>query len=258
MVEVDIYYWHLPRLHTYNTVEINVAQTLYASYYLVICAARESWNFSCRGLVLTMTKVDVIAVSDGRTTYSTTYLQCRLLRGLSHIALGQIICGTEEPLLFAVCWFGYTLTCNRNDVLVIDIGIGWGFCPRSIVSAITRRCHGVIQFRLDALGIVVAYIGVSELAVPQQTGLWRESLAHNVGNLQSVRLQRCIHVRVFGIVYKVKTHLYTGESQISHHGLRSRVRILYGNCSVDSRAVSSLCVRLVYHRDVIGYGHAWF
>ena len=201
-----------------------------------------------------MSKIDVVAVSDGRTTYSTTYLQCRLLRSLSHIALGQIVGSTEEPFLFAVCWFSYTLTFNCYDVLIVDIGIGWGFCPRSIVRATARRCRSVVQFRLDALGIVVAYIGVS---VPQQTGLWRESLAHNIGNLQSVRLQRSIHVSVFGIVYKVKAHLYTGEFQISHHGLRSRVRILYGNCSVDSRAVGCLCVRLVYHRDVIGYGHAW-
>ena len=204
-----------------------------------------------------MSKVDVVAVSDSRTTYSTTYLQCRLLRSLCHIALGQIICGTEEPLLFAVCWFSYTLSFNCYDVLVVDIGIGWGFCPRSIVRATARRCRSVVQCLLEALGIVVTYIAVSELAVPQQTGLWRESLAHNIGNLQSVRLQRCIHVSVFGIVYKVKAHLYTGEFQISHHGLWSRVRILYGNCSVDSRAVGCLCVRLVYHRDVIGYGHAW-
>ena len=204
-----------------------------------------------------MSKVDVVAVSDGRTTYSTTYLQCRLLRSLCYVTFGQIVSSTEEPLLFAVCWFSYTLSFNCYDVLVVDIGIGWGFCPRSIVRAITRRCRSIVQFLLDALSIVVAYIAVSELAVPQQTCLWRESLTHNIGNLQSVRLQRCIHVSVFGIVYKVKAHLYTGEFQISHHGLRSRVRILYGNCSVvDSCAIGCLCVRLVYHRDVIGYGHA--
>ena len=38
-----------------------------------------------------MTKVDVVAVLDGRTSYSTTYLQCRLLRSLCHVALGQMV-----------------------------------------------------------------------------------------------------------------------------------------------------------------------
>ena len=47
MVEVDIYCCHLPILYTHNTIEIDVAKTLYAAYYLVVSAARESWNFSC-------------------------------------------------------------------------------------------------------------------------------------------------------------------------------------------------------------------
>ncbi len=112
--------------------------------------------------------------------------------------------------------------------------------------------RSIVQWRLNAIGIGFAYILVSELAVPQQTGLRREPLAYNVGNMQSVRLQRCIHFRCIRIVHKVKTHLDTCKAQISHHGLWSRVRILYDNCSV-----GSLCVRLVYHRDVIGNGHTW-
>ena len=118
-------------------------------------------------------------------------------------------------------------------------------------------CRSIVQCRLDACSIFAAYVGVSELAVPQQTGLWRESLAYNVGNLQSVRLQRIIHVWVIRIVYKVKAHLDTGKSQISRHGLRCLVRIIYGNCSVGSSSVGCLRCRLVYHRDIIGYGHAW-
>ena len=47
MVEVYIYWCHLPILYTHNTVEIDVAQTLYATYNLVVSAAWESWNFSC-------------------------------------------------------------------------------------------------------------------------------------------------------------------------------------------------------------------
>ena len=47
MCKVSIYCFHLPGLHTYNTIEVDVAQTLYATYNLVVSAAWESWNFSC-------------------------------------------------------------------------------------------------------------------------------------------------------------------------------------------------------------------